>query len=214
MVPVREIVENGVDKNRFSADILSRGERNEIIFAFVGRLVDWKAVDILLEALALISCKTKITFEIFGDGDERPALESLVEKLGLKERVVFHGFVSQEKVAERLSQLDGLVLSSLFECGGAVVLEAMALGLPVISTKWGGPVDYLDERCGILIDPGSRAALVQGFAESMQYLAENPKIRQQMGLNGRQKIDAKFDWEAKVDAILEVYDAVAATNQH
>ena len=69
---------------------------------------------------------------------------------------MFHGFVSAGAMCRLLAGFDALVLPSLYECGGAVVLEAMAMGLPVIATKWGGPTDYLDEKTGILIEPTGR----------------------------------------------------------
>jgi glycosyltransferase involved in cell wall biosynthesis len=54
-------------------------------------------------------------------------------------------------------------LPSLFECGGAVVLEAMARGCQFVATAWGGPLDYLGDSCGILVQPNSREALIVGF---------------------------------------------------
>ncbi len=67
--------------------------------------------------------------------------------------IQFAGWLSQSDCKVRLNAADCLVLPSLFECGGAVVLEAMALGKPVIATAWGGPLDYLDADCGILVQP-------------------------------------------------------------
>ena len=67
----------------------------------------------------------------------RKAWESVTDDLGLRTVVTFSGFMSQQACAERLKCADVLVLPSLFECGGAVVLEAMAIGLPVIATALG-----------------------------------------------------------------------------
>ena len=75
--------------------------------------------------------------------------EEQTRRLGLDDRVHFAGTQPQTECAARLRALDALVLPSLYECGGAVVLEAMASGLPVIATAWGGPLDYLDESCGV-----------------------------------------------------------------
>lgn len=74
----------------------------------------------------------------------------------LVSNVVFSGWLSQEKCAIKLQQADALVLPSLREPGGAVVMEAMAVGLPVIATNWGGPADYLNSACGILVEPTSK----------------------------------------------------------
>jgi glycosyltransferase involved in cell wall biosynthesis len=94
----------------------------------------------------------------------------------------------------------------LFESGGAVVLEAMAMGLPVIATAWGGPLDYLDDSCGVLVAPQSREALVAGFANAIMMLADSPDLRYRLGEAGYQKAKRYFDWEKKIDRILELYD--------
>ncbi len=209
-VPVVEIVENGVDLARF-APVARRSSTADgtTRFVFVGRLVDWKAVDILLHAMAALPADSNIQLDILGDGDQRASLELLAQEIHLEDRVNFLGFLPQEKVAEYLNQADALVLSSLYECGGAVVLEAMAKALPVIATDWGGPSDYLDETCGVLIEPSGREALISGFASAMQTFAADPELRVRLGRAGRQKIEREYDWERKVDQILKVYENVS-----
>lgn len=213
-VPVQELVENGVDQSRFKLVPRETVDPNKVTFAFVGRLISLKAVDIIFEALAGLESSVEVHMELFGDGEERQALEELAAELGLQDRVVFHGFMAQTDVAKKLGQLDGLVLASLHECGGAVVLEAMAMGLPAIATNWGGPADYLDPSCGILLDPKSRESLVQEFRASMKLLAENPDKRAEMGKAGRAKVAAEFDWEAKVDAMMDIYRSLETGQTH
>jgi len=212
-VPVVHLVENGVDLARFSGldreiEVKHEREHDRVRFAFVGRLVDWKGVDLLLEALTKTTCEQTVELEVFGAGPEQAALTEQAERLGLSDRVTFHGFVPQEQTARRLAQLDGLVLPSLYECGGAVVLEAMASGLPVIATRWGGPADYLDDSCGVLIDPTSREHVVDSFARALSALAVDPSLRKRMGALGRLKVEAEYDWVRKLDRMLEVYRAV------
>ena len=98
-----------------------------------------------------------------------------------------------------------LVLPSLLECGGAVVLEAMSLGKPVIATAWGGPLDYLDPGCGVLVAPASREAIVEGFEAAMVALAHSPERRRKLGEQGLRKVKREFDWETKVDGMLDIY---------
>jgi glycosyltransferase involved in cell wall biosynthesis len=87
-----------------------------------------------------ITVVDNVVLDILGDGQERASLETKAAVLGLK-NVSFVGFVPQELAAVYLETVDTLVLPSLYECGGAVVLEAMAKSLPVIATRWGGPAD-------------------------------------------------------------------------
>jgi glycosyltransferase involved in cell wall biosynthesis len=215
---VIEIVENGVDLSvwRPVHRTKSPEERQQPAkFVFVGRLVDWKAVDLLLIAFQSVLQQVPAELEIMGDGVERPRLEQLARDLKLThhgsepDRIRFMGWLSQTDCALRLQSADVLVLPSLLECGGAVVLEAMAIGIPVIATRWGGPIDYLDESCGILVNLASRDEFIAALSASMMQLARSPELRRQMGKAGRQRVIDCFDWEVKVDRMLEIYRAVA-----
>ena len=173
-------------------------------FFFVGRLVDWKALDIVIEALQSTSDST---LHVIGDGPMREPWQALAKRCGLEERVFFHGWLPQRECACQLNRARALVLPSVYESGGAVVLESMAMGKAVIATAWGGPVDYLDETCGILVPPTSRAALIAGFAAAMQQLQQAPAWANQLGARGRAKVLAQFDWVKKVETMLEIYDS-------
>lgn len=204
---VVELVENGVDFSVFDGrrDASAREDR-PVSLVFLGRLVDWKAVDLLLGVLADVRA-LPFVLHVIGDGPERHRLESLSASLGLQERVLFHGFLAQKDCARRLSEADALVLPSLYECGGAVVLEAMAMGLPVIAHRWGGPADYLDETCGVLLDPVQPVdALKREWAGALRTLIENPDLRARLGDAGKKRARAEFSWEAKIDAILGLYE--------
>jgi glycosyltransferase involved in cell wall biosynthesis len=200
-----EVVENGVDFDIWRKTALTRMPDASVRFVFVGRLIDWKAVEIVLEALHRLQGQICASLEIIGDGPMRQAWENMTDRLGLKSVVTFSGFMSQQDCAKRLQGADVLVLPSLFECGGAVVLEAMAVGLPVIATAWGGPLDYLDETSGILVAPDSREALVAGFAAGMKTLAQSHQLRTKMGEAGYARARQHFDWQRKIDQILELY---------
>jgi glycosyltransferase involved in cell wall biosynthesis len=204
---VIELVENGVDLGVFrepSAQA-SKSLRPRPRFVFLGRLVDWKAVDLLLLAVAEAKQRIDLELHVVGDGQERGKLEALCAKLDLGDRVVFRGFVPQPDCAPILADADALVLPSLYECGGAVVLEAMAMGLPVIATRWGGPADYLDETCGILIDPRNPEQLVAALAAALERLARAPDLGRALGAEGRRRVKERFDWERKIDQIIEIY---------
>ncbi len=207
---VHELVENGVDlavwrcpsrpDDAFDADRPAR-------FAYLGRLVDWKAVNLLLQAFERVVKQTPAVLEIIGDGEDRKALEAQARALKLPDNcaVRFTGWLSQTQCATRLAHADALVLSSLLECGGAVVLEAMAIGLPVVATRWGGPVDYLDDSCGFLVEPSSRPDFIQGLADAMLTLAKSPELRRKMGQAGKDKVHTHFDWDTKGQTMLGVY---------
>jgi len=204
-VPTLTLAENGVDLERWRSRRTEAEDGRSVRFAFVGRLIELKAVDILLEALAPVARATAARLEIFGEGPERSALEAKTEQLALQNQVNFQGFVSQSELAVQLPQCDALILPSLCECGGAVVLEAMALGLPVIASNWGGPADYVDESCGILAFPDTRESFREQLTSAMLDLASSPERRRQLGCAARKKVEEQFDWEQKVDRMLEIY---------
>ena len=197
---VIEMVENGVEVAQWPAGTQQQDEKR---FVFVGRLVGWKALDVAIEALLEAPAAT---LEVIGEGDMRVHWTALAERLGLAGRVRFLGWQTQAECAHRLAGCCALVLPSLYECGGAVVLEAMAMARPVIATAWGGPVDYLNADCGILVEPSNRAALVQGFAQGMRLLMHSPDLGRQMGSAGRERLLREFSWEGKIDAMLAIYE--------
>ena len=202
---VVELVENGVDLQIWRQKLPNAGAAPELRLIFVGRLIDWKALEIVLEAIARVSKHQAVSCEVIGDGPMRQIWQDMAKQLGLETTVKFSGFLSQPECARRLQEADVFVLPSLFECGGAVVLEAMAVGLPVIATAWGGPLDYLDDNCGILVEPSSREDLIEGFANAMIRLGDSSSLREQMGQAGYDRARQYFDWERKVDRILELY---------
>jgi glycosyltransferase involved in cell wall biosynthesis len=228
---VHELVENGVDLEVWRDPLCMPGPDREnqerrqdragetpVTFVYLGRLVDWKAVDLLIEAFARARAVAPMRLLVVGDGDERASLEQRCRELGVLApgnaqagQVEFVGWQPQPACAALLAQADALLLSSLMECGGAVVLEAMACAMPVVATAWGGPCDYLDPSCGRLVPPDSRAAMVEGFAAAMLELARSPELRERLGRAGRAKVERCFDWERKADRMLQVYgDAIAA----
>jgi glycosyltransferase involved in cell wall biosynthesis len=211
------LVENGVDLALWTPAVAKplRETAEAVRFVFVGRLVHMKCVDLLLEAFAQASAHAAMHLEIIGDGEERVRLESLAASLGIARdsgaaaSVEFAGWLSQAGCADRLRASDCLVLPSVYECGGAVVLEAMSVGKPVIATDWGGPADYLDHECGILVPPTSRRAFVEGLRDAMVRMARSPQDREKLGANGIAKVRREYDWDVKVNRMLDFYELAA-----
>ena len=202
------LVENGVDLSIWQ--VVDHPEKpsttGRLKLIFMGRLIAFKALDISLRAIKKSrSHGVDVTLDVLGDGPERAPLEALVNKLGLTDHVRFHGFRPQKECAELMAQTDALMLNSLRDCGGAVVLEAMSLGKPVIAGDWGGPPDYVDDTCGILVHPTPRSSFSDRLSDAITSLANDPERRYSMGEAGIHKIKREFDWEKKIDRILEIY---------
>jgi glycosyltransferase involved in cell wall biosynthesis len=177
-------------------------------FVFLGRLVQWKGVEFLLDAFARVagSCPEAV-LEILGDGPLRGEYEAKVAALGIAERVKFVGWVTTAEGASRMKDADAFVLPSLRECGGSAAFEAMALGLPVIVVRWGGPGLYVNDECGIRVEPSSREEFVDGLARAMLRLARDSGLRHQMGEAARRyAVGGIFNWDRKIDRTLEIYE--------
>ena len=137
---IKTLVENGVDLHLWQPKTYpdAPAPPQPTRFLFAGRLVDWKGVDILIDATARAP-PVPLQLEIVGEGKLPHALEARVAELNLGNTITFTGWISQPDLARRMSAADVFVLPSLRECGGAVILEAMASALPTIALNWGGP---------------------------------------------------------------------------
>ena len=204
---VAELVENGVDVRLFQKKS-NYVDAKSIQIIFIGRLVDLKCVNLLIAAFERLIGNKSFHLHIIGDGPLRSSLEQQAAQMSITAHVHFHGHIPQSAVAEFLRNADIFVLPSMRECGGAVILEAMASGVPVIATKWGGPVDYIVEDSGILIPPATPDVFVNELASAILWMADNPQARVEMGKAGRKRAELLYDWRVKAKAILEIYESV------
>lgn len=203
-----EVIESGVDLSLWQprSPVNCPSDR-PLRFVFAGRFVDWKGVEFLIDAFAQAIPQMDAVLELVGDGELRQALEDQVERLGIKSHIVFHGWMKRDAIQDWLAACDVFVMPSLRECGGTAILEAMAIGLPVIAAKWAGPANYVDPSCGILVEPVSKEAFVAGLAQAMVQLATSPEQRQAMGQAGSYQVTQRYlDWDSKVDRLIEIFN--------
>jgi glycosyltransferase involved in cell wall biosynthesis len=156
-------VPNIVD-DRFFAKPQTKNNSSEITYLNVGFLTPVKGQKSLLTAFARISeIKPNVKLLIGGDGPLKEELISYSKELKIIEKVIFLGNLSREEVRNYMISSDFFVLNSNFETFGVVLIEALAVGLPVLSTKCGGPEDIINDTNGILIENHDQEALVDGL---------------------------------------------------
>lgn len=173
-------------------------------FLFVGRLVPYKGLDILLEALARTA---GLRLDVAGQGPERSRLEAVAGRLGLTDRVRFHGEVSPDALHDLMGGAAALVLPSLdgSETFGLVQLEAMAAGLPVIASDLPTGVAGVgvDGETGRLVPPGDPQALAAALGD----FAANPARVREMGARARARFQEGFTRDLMTDRLLDFYRA-------
>ena len=176
--------------------------RTEKIFA-AGRFVKKKGFNILLEALAeLKPIDGNFLFQIAGDGPEFSRLKALSTELGINDKVQFLGY--RNDIVDLIKNADLFVLPSLREPFGIIVLEAMAMGTPIIATRCEGPLEVLDDTSAILVDKGDKASLADGLRRAIQG-PEGCRIRAQNALTVYKSC---YTADAVVPKILALYDDV------
>jgi rhamnosyl/mannosyltransferase len=193
------VVPLGIDVERFAAP--PRRQRNRPTLLFVGRHRYYKGLDDLLKAMTGIDAELLVA----GDGPMRGAWEALAANLSLGDKVRFLGTVPDEALAGLYRSADIFVLpaSARSEAFGIVLLEAMAAGLPCVTTELGTGTSYVvqHEETGLVVPARTPAAL----AEAINRLLADEALRRRLGANGQARARREFRQETMVDRIEAVY---------
>lgn len=144
-------------------DIIPRRCPDLFRFITLSGLTPNKGMDVLLRAFAQVSKRDAVELRIGGDGPERLALERMARSLGIEHQVQFLGYLSREEVMKELSISDACVVASQYETFSIPVIEAHALGMPVVSTRCGGPEELIDESNGVLVPRDDASGLAKGM---------------------------------------------------
>lgn len=192
-------IPNMVDRDFFNSEEISNNS-NFFTFINVCFLENKKKVDILIRAFSILSRNNKnIRLKIGGDGPELSNLKKLVHEEGVQDKVFFLGMLSRNQVKKEIESSNAFVLTSEYETFGVVLIEALALGIPVIATRCGGPESIINAEVGLLINKNS----VSETVTAMSYLYEN--INQYKGSDLKDYCKSNFSQEAIVDLLEDVY---------
>jgi glycogen synthase len=198
------VIPPGVNRSLFDGpfgDPFSGVGRPRVLF--VGRLAPQKGVRTLVAATGLLEDPSAQVL-LVGDGPERPALEREAERIGVADRLHFVGFVVHDRLPAVLAHADLLVLPSLYEELGTVLLEAMQAGLPIVASKTGGIPDVIeDEANGLLVPPGDPEALARAIGRLLGDRSLACRLSE-----GAQERGRGYDWEVLAERVLAVYRGV------
>lgn len=197
-----DIVPIGIDIERFTPSLMKQRPGAPTRLLFTGRLRYYKGLHILIDAMRLVE---GAELWIAGSGPERERLEAQAAAAGMAGRIRFLGDVAEADLPALYRQADIFVLPSHLraEAYGIVLAEALASGVPCISTALGTGTDYVNvhEETGLVCAPGDPVAL----AAAINRLAGDAELRAKYGAAGRRRAERLFARERMLDAIERVY---------
>lgn len=186
------VIPNAVDADSFAAVSRVPARNGEFRVGFVGRLDPVKSIPDLVCAVELLPLNARL--EIFGEGAMRPALTEQVQRLGLRDRVTFHGAIRDARQAYR--SIDVLVLPSQSEGFGLVLIEAMASGVPVVGTDVDGIRDVVSADQNGLLVPHGRPDQI---AAAIQRIMNEPGLRNSLVAKAQHEVANRFSWAPVID---------------
>ena len=201
-------IEPSVVNEVFSNKQVKKSDTINLIF--VGRLSPEKGVNIIIQALSeVVKEINNIKLTIVGDGPRKAFLESEVEQYNLGNHIAFIGAVPEREVFDRMGECDMLVLSSFMEGIPMVLMEAMALELPVVAPRVAGiPELVIDNENGLLFDPANADQL----SEKIIMLAKDSKLRIKLGKEGRKKVLNEYSINKAVEKLSSKLNQIFLNN--
>jgi glycosyltransferase involved in cell wall biosynthesis len=197
--------ENAIDPARFTRR-LTRHAARPVRAVFLGRLVPYKGADMLLKAAAALVRAGAMTVDVVGDGPQMPELRRILEEEKIGAGVRLPGWVDHAKVQDWLVDADLFAFPSIREFGGAVALEAMAVGLVPVVMNYGGLGELVTPNTGFLLPMGSRDQLIDRLRRLLSHLCEHPHEIDAKAPAALRRAHEQFTWPAKAGQIVQVYD--------
>ncbi|NNF14520.1 MAG: glycosyltransferase family 4 protein [Gemmatimonadetes bacterium] len=199
-----EVIPNGIDIDRYTP---APGEKTvSPTLVFVGRLKEYKRVDLILEAVDRLGGRgLNVLLDVVGKGEREVALRGQADRLGVADRVHFHGFVSEGEKVEFLRRSWVHVLTSPKEGWGISAIEAAACGTPTVASDAPGLREsVVDGETGVLVPHGDAGAL----ADALEGLLRDVELRTRLGRQARAFAEG-FSWDESANAIEALLRRVA-----
>ena len=197
------VVHCAIDTEVFRREMDRDGVPDSLHVLTVSRLVLGKGLTFLLEAVAQLRDRgLEVSLTVVGDGPERPALEDQARRLRIEDRVRLLGAIGQDEIRESYAVADAFCLPSFAEGVPVVLMEAMAMQLPVVATRITGVPELVEHgHSGLLVTP----ARSEELADALERLARSPEERHALGAAGRDKVLSDFELSRSADALARLY---------
>lgn len=192
----------------------SREKEEEIIIGTVKTLKEKYGIDYLIKAFGevLKKCRKKnlnknLKLLIYGEGEQKEELIKLTKKLGLEDKIKFKGYIKNKKVPEAINEMDIFCVPSISnsESFGVAAVEAMACGVPVVSSDADGFTEVMKDGVTGYIVP-KRA--IRELSDKIYELVIDEEKRKVFGKNGRKRVLELYDWNKNVDDMIDIYKKI------
>lgn len=195
-IPIK-VIPNGVNIELFSPRKRS-WEYPELLF--VGRIVYQKGLDLLIKALSMLR-NLNWHLTIVGDGPYLSTIQDMAREMKINSRITFAGWVQKERIKDYYQKANIFVFPSRHEGMSNALLEAMAMGLPVIASDIAGNDELVvPERTGFLFEKND----LDGLTEGIRNLIEHPELKRRYGNQSRERISTQYTWNNTAREYLNV----------
>ncbi|MEL6793072.1 MAG: glycosyltransferase family 4 protein, partial [Pseudomonadota bacterium] len=194
-----------IDPDRFSLPP-REGWDGPLRGCFIGRLVPYKGADMLIEAAAPLMREGRLELDFIGDGPMMEELKAQAAREGVGDAITWRGWVAHDQLQNVARESHLFTFPSVREFGGAVVLEAMTLGVVPVIVDYGGPGEHVIEGTGYKLPIGPRSEIISGLRAQLTRIADDPQALAAVSRAAYERVQRKYTWAAKAAQTHQVYE--------
>jgi glycosyltransferase involved in cell wall biosynthesis len=198
---------NGISSDDLANSVKEKNTQKNFQVLYAGRLDPIKGLPLGIEAFKIFSDRyPDASFEIIGEGPEESRLKKLVDDLKLDGKVFFTSWLPHKELLEKMHDIDVFLFPSFRDGGGAVVVEAMSSGIPVICLNTGGPGFHIQDEWGIKIEPKNPEYVINEIAKALEKLYLDKDLRERLGKAARKRSEEFYLWDRLGEKMEEIYE--------
>lgn len=195
------LVDVPLDNNLQKLEILQRSNHIPTILC-MGRLINKKGFLFFIDVLEKLPRELPFKVMIYGEGPQKDLIEKKINLSNFKNKIQLKGYVKHEDVRKIYEKADIFVVPSLRESGGSVFIEAMACALPVVSLDMALSRILKENQCGLFVNTEqSKNEIISEFANDIEKLVVDEKLRIQLGHNGYKFVNTQITWDREINCV-------------
>ena len=198
---------NGITSSDLATAALPASKHSEFRVLTAGTLIRVKGFGLAIKAFKKFGAThPDAIFDIVGSGPELPRLKKIAKSLDPQGQIRFKPRMERGRLLAEMAASDVFLFPSLRDGGGAVVIEAMAAGTPVVCLNAGGPAVHTTAECGIKIDPDNPDNAVVHLAEALERLYQDPGLKETLGQAARARAEEVYHWDRLGERLMGIYE--------